>query len=266
MSIWDASLHTANRWFDISWYGLLGAGCIAALAALATVGFLLLQFWSSAVREKHVALDIAGAAKEAALANEGAAKANERAASLEKESEMLRGENLALQNIMRPRRLPTGGGFSDKYEELAKFAGTPAVIFVVADLASQVFAGDIWNVLKNANWKVDERGPRVITRVFSGLNVYAGVVTEAGPLPPKNPDKAWLAGAVLADLMTAWGLGQGTFPVNHSPQDILPTEGAFARPDGTVAIAVGLPDMHDELMMLNHLGPPKNRGTFGTPR
>jgi hypothetical protein len=154
MSIWDASLHTANRWFDISWYGLLGAGCIAALAALATVAFLLLQFWSSAIREKHVALDIAGAAKEAALANEGAAKANERAASLEKESEMLRGENLALQNIMRPRRLPIGGGFSDKYEELAKFAGTPVVIFVVADLASQVFAGDIWNVLKKANRKL----------------------------------------------------------------------------------------------------------------
>ena len=254
MSIWDASLDTANRWFDISWYGLLVAGCIAALAALATLAFLFLQLWSSAIREKHVALDIAGAAKEAALANEGAAKANERAAkaneraaSLEKESEMLRSENLALQDLIRPRRLPTGGGFSDKYEELAKFAGTPAVIFVVADFASQVFAGDIWNVLKKANWKVDERGPRVTTQEFSGLNVYAGVVTKAGPLPPKNPDKAWLAGAALVDLMTAWRLGnQGTYPVNHSPQDNLPTEGAFARPDGTVAIAVGLPDMHDE--------------------
>jgi hypothetical protein len=46
-------LETANRWFDISWYGLLWAGAFTALSAIATVIFLFIQFWSSGVRERH---------------------------------------------------------------------------------------------------------------------------------------------------------------------------------------------------------------------
>jgi hypothetical protein len=46
-------LESANRWHDISWYGLLIAGTLTALAASATVSFVFVQFWSSSVRERN---------------------------------------------------------------------------------------------------------------------------------------------------------------------------------------------------------------------
>lgn len=46
-------LESANIWFDRSWYGLLICGAATAVAAMATVAFLFLQYWSSGVRERH---------------------------------------------------------------------------------------------------------------------------------------------------------------------------------------------------------------------
>jgi len=106
-----ALLQSANRWFDISWYGILIAGLLTAVAAAATVFFLFVQFWSGGVKERHTEwrtaeletrtveanaslevaqADIANANAKIAAANEGAAKANERAALLEKEAATLR--------------------------------------------------------------------------------------------------------------------------------------------------------------------------------
>lgn len=106
-----ALLQSANRWFDISWYGILIAGLLTAVAAAATVFFLFVQFWSRGVKERHTEwrtaeletrtveanaslgiaqADIANANAKIAAANEGAAKANERAALLEKEAATLR--------------------------------------------------------------------------------------------------------------------------------------------------------------------------------
>src|SRR5208282_4594842 len=48
-----ALLESANRWFDISLYGLLIAGGFVALAAFATLFFIFVQFWSSGVRERQ---------------------------------------------------------------------------------------------------------------------------------------------------------------------------------------------------------------------
>ena len=46
-------LDRANWWFDISWYGLLWAGAVTAVAACATVTFLFLQFWSGGIRDRQ---------------------------------------------------------------------------------------------------------------------------------------------------------------------------------------------------------------------
>jgi hypothetical protein len=96
MSIWDASLETANRWYDISWYGLLISGVIATLAAGATVMFLFLQFWSSGVREKYsdirtstLELETENAKRDAAAASERAAELELKAAQLDKDTTLL---------------------------------------------------------------------------------------------------------------------------------------------------------------------------------
>ncbi len=39
---WDASVETANRWYGISWWGLIICGSVAGFAALATVAFTFL--------------------------------------------------------------------------------------------------------------------------------------------------------------------------------------------------------------------------------
>jgi len=51
MPIFDTSLESANWWYVFSWRGMLIAGSITALAAIATVVFSFIQFWSSNVRE-----------------------------------------------------------------------------------------------------------------------------------------------------------------------------------------------------------------------
>ena len=100
LSVDPALLESANRWFDISWYGLLIAGGFTAVAAFATVFFLFIQFWSSGVREHQTELrtatleletgkakaELAKANADIASANAEIAEANKQTASLEKDA------------------------------------------------------------------------------------------------------------------------------------------------------------------------------------
>jgi len=100
LSVDPALLESANRWFDISWYGLLIAGGFMAVAAFATVFFLFIQFWSSGVREHQTELrtatleletgkakaELAKANADIASANAEIAEANKQTASLEKDA------------------------------------------------------------------------------------------------------------------------------------------------------------------------------------
>ena len=95
-----ALLESANRWFDISWYGLLIAGGFTALAAFATVFFLFVQFWSSGIRERETEwrtatlelqtgkakAELAKANADIASANAEIAEAKKQTASLEKDA------------------------------------------------------------------------------------------------------------------------------------------------------------------------------------
>jgi len=186
---------------------------------------------------------------------------SERIAELNNQTERLKAENLELQRIMQPRRLPTGGGpeFEPKYKDLEQFAGMKAVVFVVPDFGAQLLASDLANVLRNAHWQLEDE-PRIDTRAFDGISIYSGIHTEE--IPPKPdaapPDKAWRAGEALARLMAAWGLGhRGMGPMSHHSDDLLPRSGLYDRPDGAVTIRIGLPDIYNQLMMLRHFGPPK---------
>jgi len=100
LSVDPTLLESANRWFDISWYGLLIAGGFTAVAAFATVFFLFIQFWSSGVREHQTELrtatleletgkakaELAKANADIASANAEIAGANKQIASLEKDA------------------------------------------------------------------------------------------------------------------------------------------------------------------------------------
>jgi hypothetical protein len=95
-----ALLESANRWFDISWYGLLIVGGFTALAAFATVFFLFVQFWSSGVRERQeewraatleletgkAKAELAKANVDIASANADIAETNKQKATLEKDA------------------------------------------------------------------------------------------------------------------------------------------------------------------------------------
>jgi hypothetical protein len=138
-----ALLESANRWFDISWYGLLAAGLATALAATATVIFLILQFWSSGVRERHtewrtseLELQTAQAKKDTAMALERAAKADERTEEMRQK--------------IGPRRI-------EEKIFLAKLAGVPKKPVIVShapdDPDSYFLANDVLGALNKAQWE-----------------------------------------------------------------------------------------------------------------
>ena len=93
LSVDPALSELANRWFDISWYGILIAGGFTALAAFATVFFLFVQFWSSGVRERQtdwrtatLELETGKAKAELAKANADIASANAEIAEAKKQT------------------------------------------------------------------------------------------------------------------------------------------------------------------------------------
>lgn len=111
-------LTSANWWFNVSWYGLLVFGMLAALASVATVICLFLQFWSAGVKERQsdwrtevveqqsqqatadvekAKADVATANQKIAAANEEIARSSERAAALEKDAAQARLEQRRIE-------------------------------------------------------------------------------------------------------------------------------------------------------------------------
>jgi hypothetical protein len=108
----------AEYWYPIAWKGLLGAGIVTALAACATIAFLLLQWRTSLIREQNsdwrtsvletqakradadllkAKSDIADADARAAAAQADAARAGERASALEVDAAKARERTAALE-------------------------------------------------------------------------------------------------------------------------------------------------------------------------
>jgi hypothetical protein len=101
-------LDSANWWFDVSWYGLLIAGAMTALAAFATVMFLFVQFWSSGVRDRHTEWRTSVLELQTAEAKRDTAEAQERIAQLNNETARLRDASLANAQAGRPNALAAG--------------------------------------------------------------------------------------------------------------------------------------------------------------
>jgi hypothetical protein len=171
-------LERANWWFDVSWYGLLWAGAATALAAIATVTFLFLQFWSSGVREeqsnwrtsslevqaKRADADLARAKADIATADARAADANARA--LEAQAELAR--------LKAPRSI-SDSDMARLISALSKFAGTNAAIYVLGEGPEpNSLAASISDVLTQSHWEV-------LSWNWSGAGAATGVVVLFKP-------------------------------------------------------------------------------------
>jgi hypothetical protein len=181
------------------------------------------------------------------VANRAAAEANERAAVANEKAEELKADNLALQRTLRPRRLPTSVSGSPelaaKYDALRAFAGTPVAIITVNDVEARVFAGDVWEVLREAGWQMPPnlRFPDGAEGVLEGVIINSG---DTAPTPGEEPDRIWQAGNVLVELLNAMfsemEIGADV-PLVNSPGDFTPANWALnARPQGAVLVWIGV--------------------------
>jgi hypothetical protein len=83
-------LEWAEYWYPKSWTGLLVAGFVTAIAAAASIAFLLLQWRTTTIREQQSEWRTSVLELQTAKANEAAGKAHERAAALERDAEASR--------------------------------------------------------------------------------------------------------------------------------------------------------------------------------
>ena len=149
----DPSLLTsANWWFDVSWYGLMFAGAITGLAALATVFFLFVQFLSSGVKERHtewrttaLESEIAKAKAELGKANANIAESNAR----QKEAELKLAE--LREKLGRPRKIDDAA-FLEALKNIPP--ATVEMTLLTNDPDSFWLAFSIWGVLKKVGWSV----------------------------------------------------------------------------------------------------------------
>jgi hypothetical protein len=184
-------LASANWWFDRSWYGLLIAGALTALAATATVIFLFVQFWSSGVRERHTewrtsALELQAeeARKDTATALRDAAKANEA-------TENLRAQNLSLTAQIAPRRLSKEQQVSIG-KSLVAFTGKRVRMESYGlDTESAIFGRQIGSALSLARIDLDDA---LMSKISGGAIVLGVHVTG---------DDKELVSALLAALSSA---------------------------------------------------------------
>lgn len=155
MSIYDISLSTANRWYNVGWF-------VSIAGAVFTVFAVMVLFWTSAVRDRYSDQSIAGAnakgeqAKlEAAKANErssklefDAAHARERTAQVELQLERERAERVAMQSALGPRTIP----FTSKEVLASHLSGKNLTLqlTVLGDAEASQYANQIGHALESA--------------------------------------------------------------------------------------------------------------------
>jgi hypothetical protein len=222
-SLDPALLETANTWFGRSWWGLMISGGTTALAACATVAFLILQFWSSNIKERFSderisanEAETARAVADSDAAREGTAKANERIAGLNNDTARLTAENLALQTVLLPRHVGLYGGPDGPSKTETWFAG-------MAEFDAVSFAIQPVNDAEARNLASEI----MLALAFVGIRASIDESAEGVMVSfPKGNPLAEKAGNALADALTSAGLGVGNTPVLRSgiippdPKDI----------------------------------------------
>jgi heme/copper-type cytochrome/quinol oxidase subunit 1 len=100
-----ALLEWAEYWYPIAWKGLLAAGAVTAVAACATIAFLVLQWRTTSIRENQSEWRTSALELQTAEAKRETSAANERIAVLDNDTERVKAENIALQTVSCPAML-----------------------------------------------------------------------------------------------------------------------------------------------------------------
>ncbi len=194
-------LVSANWWFDVSWYGLLIAGCITTFAAAATVIFLFIQYWSSGVRERHAEWRTSALELQTAQANSRASEANQKA----KEAE------LALERFKAPRTIIEAQAFNF-VKEASKYSGARADVWIIGDNPEPIGIGQIILVLlEKAGWTTaywNWTGAGALTGV--------GIAVKNGSDADVDKTATFLVNALnsfgIASFRLNWGIDWDKFP------------------------------------------------------
>jgi hypothetical protein len=190
---------------------------------------------------------------------------------LNNETESLKAENLKLQTTMRkaqlPRRIVMQDRDGDKeiraarLQEVAKYAGTSALIQAVPDFESQILASDIRFVLGRSGWNatiIDEAQSHIPSgMLMEGVRVVTlepwPFTPEQKPVPNLLPvSPAGRAAQAVVDLLSL-DLGAPHGPQLYgvhwspeytgSPSAPLLSKWGFEFPEGAVVILVGMKPM-----------------------
>jgi hypothetical protein len=179
------------------------AGVITAIGACATIGFLLLQWRATGIREAQSEWRTSNLELQAEVAKRDAADALERIAGLNKEAARLSSEaeasraaiadanaraseaQLALEKFKAPRQLSSAQQ-STIAAEMRLFPGTPVVFGAFQDPESTALLQQISDVLISAGWVEQEwksGGDIVMNRggdhPIAGYTMVTGVYVQA---------------------------------------------------------------------------------------
>ncbi len=153
-----------NKWFDISWYGILISGTLTALAAFAGVVFLVVQFWYSSIRDKYSeirTLEIEERGKQAELkireaqksiieSDRKIAEANARGAEANQKAQEAALKLAQLEKKVIPRVINDNDAVVF-VEKIKLFAGTPFT--VESDPAAEYgFVNRVIELLQRGGW------------------------------------------------------------------------------------------------------------------
>jgi len=202
-----ALLESANRWYDISWYGLLIAGTLTASAACATVAFVFVQFWSSSVRERNsgwrtdqLELQTEQAKAEFAQANADIARANKKIVEAQRDAAQARFGQEQLRERLAWRRMTP-----QQHDDLVTALKAKAITVLIyvetvnTDPEAVQYWGEILQTLKDA-------GLNVVGREGGYLKA-SGIGVVESELPEREILKVAFetAGVPLRDVIKRFG-------------------------------------------------------------
>jgi len=173
-------------------------------------------------------------------------------------AESLRGDNLALEKIIQPRRALAVPGDKGKtllplIREFDQAAGTPVFIQVVPDFEAQVLANDIAFVLGGHHWQLEfvtESRTHVSPMAAGGMGVeiWTWQPKEKPPTALTTPEaRGWAAGETLSKYLELLELDAPHFDCDPSQPtnfDTAPLGAAaplaFGPPRDAVVVYIGM--------------------------
>ncbi len=233
-------------WHEKDPWKLVAAKVGLALLVLGLCGETIFQVWIEH-KDTHFRAD---AAHRISTLSDKAESLRKEANKARLEEEKLRTANLALEKILRPRRINLDQpGLGVELRQLKSFAGTPVLIDSVSDLEALRAAHDLGFILFGSGWKVSFRveTPVASLQFPDGIWVAVHVATprrgEWQIKSNRKPDVSPAEQAVNRFLSAVQINNIADFPLLYRSRPwVIP-------PTGTLLIIVGMKPTWDQLFV-----------------